>query len=239
MLYGDHDLFIGYCQTDCRTPSGWLPMSLLVNEMFYSIQGESSWSGLPCGFVRLSGCNLRCRYCDTQYAYEPGDPMEVGDILQQLKRFDCSHVTITGGEPLLQKEIPLLVSLLLRNEFKISVETNGSRDIGIVDRRCIKVMDLKCPSSGMQAHNRMENLKLLGPLDQVKFVIADQEDYHFALMMARRIPGHIQAGNILFSPVHGMLAATDLARWMLDDHAHGRLQIQLHKYLWPDQDRGV
>lgn len=214
-------------------------MSLLVSEIFYSIQGESTWSGLPCGFVRLSGCNLRCRYCDTQYAYEPGDPMEVGDILEQLNRFDCSHVTITGGEPLFQKETPILVSRLLGDGFKISVETNGSQDIGILDPRCIKVMDLKCPSSGMQAHNRMENLELLGPLDQVKFVIANQEDYQFALMLTGRISGHIQPGNILFSPVHGILSAIDLARWMLDDHAHARLQIQLHKYLWPDKDRGV
>jgi len=214
-------------------------MSLLVNEIFYSIQGESIWSGLPCGFVRLSGCNLRCRYCDTQYAYEPGDPVEIESILQRMNHFDCSHITITGGEPLLQKDTPILVSRLLSAGFKVSMETNGSQDIGIVDPGCIKVMDLKCPSSGMLDHNRMENLKLLGPLDQVKFVIADQDDYQFALMTARRISGHVQTGNILFSPVHGTLPAMDLARWMLEDHAHARLQIQLHKYLWPDKDRGV
>lgn len=214
-------------------------MHLLVNELFYSIQGESTWSGLPCGFVRLSGCNLRCRYCDTQYAYAPGDPIEVASILEQLNQFDCSHITITGGEPLLQKETPILVSRLLRAGFKVSIETNGSQDIGIVDPDCIKVMDLKCPSSGMQAHNRLENLKLLGPLDQVKFVIADQEDYQFALTMAGRISDRLQTGNILFSPVHGVLAARDLARWMLEDHVRARLQIQLHKYLWPDKDRGV
>jgi 7-carboxy-7-deazaguanine synthase len=214
-------------------------MTLLVNELFYSIQGESTWSGLPCGFVRLSGCNLRCRYCDTQYAYEPGDPTQVGEILQQLNRINCSHVTITGGEPLLQKETPLLVSALLQNGFNISMETNGSQDIGIVDPGCVKIMDLKCPSSGMQAYNRMENLKLLGPQDQVKFVIANQEDYQFALMMARQLASHLQAGNILFSPVHRLLPATDLAQWMLHDHVRARLQIQLHKYLWPDQERGV
>jgi len=214
-------------------------MTLLVNELFYSIQGESTWSGLPCGFVRLSGCNLRCRYCDTQYAYEPGDPKEIEDLVQQLNRFDCPHVTITGGEPLIQEDTPMLVSRLLQNGFKISMETNGSQDIGFVDPRCVKIMDLKCPSSGMQAYNRMENLELLGPQDQVKFVIANREDYQFALRAARRLTNHIQAGNILFSPVHRLLAATDLAQWMLHDHVRARLQIQLHKYLWPDQERGV
>jgi 7-carboxy-7-deazaguanine synthase len=214
-------------------------MTLLVNELFYSIQGESTWSGLPCGFVRLSGCNLRCRYCDTQYAYEPGFPTQVRDIVQQLNRINCSHVTITGGEPLLQKDTPMLVSTLLQNGFNISVETNGSQDIGIVDPECVRIMDLKCPSSGMQAFNDMENINRIGPLDQVKFVIANQEDYQFALEMSRRLASHLQAGNILFSPVHRLLSATDLAQWMLHDHARARLQIQLHKYLWPDQERGI
>ena len=214
-------------------------MTLLVNELFYSIQGESTWSGLPCGFVRLSGCNLRCRYCDTQYAYEHGFPMQVRDIVQQLNRMSCSHVTITGGEPLLQKDTPMLVSTLLQNGFNISVETNGSQDIGIVDPECVRIMDLKCPSSGMQAFNDMENINRLGPRDQVKFVIANQEDYQFALEMSRRLAGHLQAGNILFSPVHLLLSATDLAQWMLHDHVRARLQIQLHKYLWPDQERGI
>lgn len=214
-------------------------MALTVNELFYSIQGESTWSGLPCGFVRLSGCNLRCRYCDTRYAFEHGDPMDVDDIVHRLQRLGCSHVTITGGEPLLQEETPELISRLLRDGFKVSMETNGSRDIGIVDAQCIKVMDIKCPSSGMQACNRMDNLERLGPWDQVKFVIADQQDYQFALMMAGRLVDRIKAGNLLFSPVHGVLSARDLARLMLRDHAPARLQIQLHKYLWPDRDRGV
>jgi len=239
MLYGDHDEFIRRCQTDYDARRGGLIMSLLVNEVFYSIQGESTWSGLPCGFVRLSGCNLRCRYCDTQYAYEIGDAMEIGDILPLLNRFGCSHITVTGGEPLLQSDTPSLVSQLLHNGFNVSIETNGSLDIGIVDSRCIKVMDLKCPSSGMLAHNRMENLKNLGPMDQVKFVIADHGDYQFARMMTERLADSLQTGNILFSPVHGLLPAAELAGWMLGDHTPARLQIQLHKYLWPDKDRGV
>jgi 7-carboxy-7-deazaguanine synthase len=214
-------------------------MPLLVTEVFHSIQGESTWTGLPCGFVRLSGCNLRCRYCDTQYALEPGDLMQIADILKQVKEFDCTHVTVTGGEPLLQPEAPVLISRLLQKGYHVSLETNGSQDIGSVDPLCIKVMDLKCPSSGMQSHNRMANLKLLGPLDQVKFVIAGHEDYQFALMMASRLTNHIQPDRILFSPAHGHLPAQDLARWMLRDRARARLQIQLHRYLWPDENRGV
>jgi 7-carboxy-7-deazaguanine synthase len=214
-------------------------MSLLVTEVFHSIQGESTWAGLPCGFVRLSGCNLRCRYCDTQYAYAPGDLMQIDTILGRLERFDCTHVTVTGGEPLLQEDAPLLIARLLQKGYQVSLETNGSQDIGGVDPLCIKVMDLKCPSSGMQSHNRMANLKLLSHLDQVKFVIADQDDYQFARTMADRLINHIRHDRILFSPVHGHLPATDLARWMLRDHARGRLHIQLHRYLWPDQHRGV
>jgi 7-carboxy-7-deazaguanine synthase len=214
-------------------------MTLLVTELFYSIQGESTWAGMPCGFIRLSGCNLRCRYCDTQYAYEPGDPMKIEDVLSQMDQFDCTHITVTGGEPLLQEDTPLLISKLLRKGYQVSLETNGSLDIGSVDPLCVKVMDLKCPSSGMQAHNHMENIRNLGQLDQVKFVIADQEDYQFALMMASRLTNHMQPDRILFSPVHGHLAAQDLARWMLQDRARGRLHIQLHRYLWPNEARGV
>jgi 7-carboxy-7-deazaguanine synthase len=214
-------------------------MSLLVTEIFHSIQGESTWTGLPCGFVRLSGCNLRCRYCDTPYAYEPGDLMQISRILKSLENFDCTHVTVTGGEPLIQKETPELISRLLQKGYYVSLETNGTQDIGSVDALCTKVMDLKCPSSGMQAHNRMENLRLLGPLDQVKFVIAHQEDYQFALTMARRLTHHIQHDRVLFSPVHGQLPARELAQWMLKDRARARLQVQLHRYLWPDETRGV
>ena len=214
-------------------------MSLLVTEVFYSIQGESTWAGLPCAFVRLSGCNLRCRYCDTPYAYEPGDLMQITDILSRLEGFECTHVTVTGGEPLLQQDTPMLISRLLQKGYYVSLETNGSQDIGCVDPLCIKVMDLKCPSSGMQSHNRMANLRLLGSSDQVKFVIAGQEDYQFALMMADRLTSHMQHDRILFSPVHGQLPARELAQWMLRDHARARLQIQLHRYLWPDELRGV
>ena len=165
--------------------------------------------------------------------------MGIADILKRIEAFDCTHVTVTGGEPLLQQDTPKLISGLLRKGYHVSLETNGSQDIGSVDPLCIKVMDLKCPSSGMQSYNRMANLRLLGPLDQVKFVISGQEDYQFALTMANRLTSHMQHEGILFSPVHGQLAARELAIWMLRDHARARLQIQLHRYLWPDETRGV
>ncbi len=214
-------------------------MSLLVTEIFYSIQGESVWSGLPCAFVRLSGCNLRCHYCDTTYAYEPGEPMGLNEILKRVNRFNCSRLTITGGEPLLQAEMPQLAALLLENGFDVSVETNGSIDIGRIDRRCLIIVDVKCPSSGMQEHNRMENLHQLGSRDQIKFVIADRQDFDFASAITRRLASDIDADRIWFSPVHDRLPADRLAEWMLNSNSHARLQLQLHKCIWPDKDRGV
>lgn len=214
-------------------------MALIVNEIFYSIQGESSWMGLPFAFVRLTGCNLRCRYCDTAYAYDEGSSWEIDDILERIKRLRCPRVLLTGGEPLLQDQTPALVERLLDYGYTVSMETNGSLDIGRVEPRCIKIMDLKGPSSGMQHHNRWENLDLLGPADQVKIVIADRTDFDFALQAAAELNKRLPAGNILFSPVHGKLPADHLAGWMLDDHVDARLQIQLHRYLWPQTDRGV
>ena len=164
-------------------------MALLINEIFFSIQGESLWSGLLCGFVRLSRCNLRCKYCDTEYAYEGGDFLEIRDVLNRLGSYGCTYVTITGGEPLLQKETPALITALIQKGYHVSMETNGSLDIGLVDDRCIKVMDIKCPSSGMQSHNRAENLSRLGPLDQIKFVICNALDFEFANQQADRLSG--------------------------------------------------
>ncbi len=214
-------------------------MALLVTEIFYSIQGESIWSGLPCVLIRLSGCNLRCHYCDTPYAYAPGQPMTVKEIMDRIEGYRCRRLTITGGEPLVQEETPALVSMLIEKGYRVSVETNGSLDIDLLDRRCIKIVDVKCPSSGVQAHNRLENLRQLGPEDQIKFVIADRRDFDFSLAIAKDISSDVEADRIWFSPVHGLLPADRLAGWMLDAGAHGRLQLQLHKILWPDKDRGV
>ena len=148
-------------------------------------------------------------------------------------------MAITGGEPLLQEETPLLVSLLLENGFDVSLETNGSINIELLDPRCIKIVDVKCPSSGMQVHNRMDNLQHLGPKDQIKFVIADKQDFEFSLAIAKRLSSDFEAEHIWFSPVSGILPPDRLANWMLESDAHGRLQLQIHKIVWPDKDRGV
>jgi 7-carboxy-7-deazaguanine synthase len=214
-------------------------MALMVNEIFHSIQGESSWAGLPFVFVRLTGCNLRCRYCDTRYAYTEGSPWSIDAILDRFSRLACRRVTLTGGEPLLQPELPELVSRLLSHGFIVTLETNGSQDIGRVDRRCIKIMDLKCPSSGMQAHNRWENLELLSPDDEVKFVVADPADLEFARLAIARIGDRIPATHRLLSPAHGEMDMQQLAQWILDAHVEARLQVQLHKIVWPTRQRGV
>jgi 7-carboxy-7-deazaguanine synthase len=214
-------------------------MTLMVNEIFFSIQGESSWAGLPFVFVRLTGCNLRCRYCDTRYAYAEGTLWEIEAILERTAQFFCNRVTLTGGEPLSQPACPALVSGLIDRGFIVTLETNGSLDIGCVDRRCIKIMDIKCPSSGMQDHHRWANLDLLCTEDQVKFVIADKTDFDYARNAIGHIGQRVPAAHLLLSPAHGVMPAEQLARWMLDAHVEARLQIQLHKYVWPFRQRGV
>lgn len=216
-----------------------MEMTLKINEIFYSIQGESTWAGLPFVFVRLSGCNLRCRYCDTQYAYVQGDAISIDAVLRKVAAFACPRVTLTGGEPLLQDRTPALAARLLENGYQVTIETNGSLDIGALDRRCIRIVDIKCPSSGMRAHNRMSNLRFLNPHDQVKFVLADRADFDFALEQIELLGNAVPSGNILFSPVHKVLDGARLAQWMLEAHVQARLQMQLHKILWPDIQRGV
>jgi 7-carboxy-7-deazaguanine synthase len=165
--------------------------------------------------------------------------MTLDEIMVKVSAFQCPRVTLTGGEPLYQKETPLLVSLLLENDFAVSMETNGSFDIGPLDPRCVKVVDVKCPSSGMQSHNCMENIQRLGPHDQIKFVIADQTDFKFATSLTIRFSSRIEDERMIFSPVYGIMPPEQLAKWMLESRPHARLQIQLHKLLWPDKTRGV
>ncbi len=211
-----------------------------VNEFFHSIQGESSWAGLPCVFVRLTGCNLRCSYCDTRYAYEEGVELEIADILEQVAGYGCSLVEITGGEPLLQEDTPLLIRALLDKGFQVLLETNGSLDIGAVDGRCHRIMDVKLPQSGAAAQNRLENLPLLKKGDELKFVIGGREDYDYAGRIMKLIPLDIRDKLVInFSPLFGMIEPRLLADWILADRLPVRLHLQLHKLIWPPEIRGV
>ena len=214
-------------------------MTLMVNEIFYSIQGESIYSGRPCIFVRLTGCNLRCTYCDTRYAYEEGVKMEIAEIIRRVKTYNCRLVEITGGEPLLQFETPLLILNLLENGFEVMMETNGSLDISSVDPRCVKIVDIKCPSSLESEKNDQENLKRLSPEDQIKFVIGSRTDYEYAKKyIGLNLPG-LPGDHILFSPVSGVMPPARLAEWMLEDSLNVRLHLQIQKIIWPDREKGA
>jgi len=212
-------------------------MALEVSEIFHSIQGESSWSGQPCVFIRLTGCNLRCAYCDTSYAYEQGRFIEIPEIVERVRRLRCDLVEVTGGEPLIQAETPPLIAGLLDAGHTVLLETNGSIDIGVVDPRCVRIMDIKCPSSGMAGQNDLRNLKKLGAQDELKFVIASREDYEFARDLLSTLPA--ARCKINFSPVFGSLAPRSLAEWILEDHIAVRLNLQLHKIIWGPEARGV
>ncbi len=214
-------------------------MSLIINEIFYSIQGESIHSGVPCVFVRLTGCNLRCSYCDTAYAYYEGVELRIEEILSRVDNYKCPLIEITGGEPLLQGGTPLLIDRLLEKKYEVLLETNGSIDISVVDKRCIKIVDIKCHSSGENDKNDLKNLKRLNQKDQIKFVIGSREDYEFAKETTKLIPSGFPMKNILFSPLIEQMHPSQLAEWILEDHLRARLQIQLHKIIWPDGERGV
>ncbi|PWB47268.1 MAG: 7-carboxy-7-deazaguanine synthase [Candidatus Methylomirabilota bacterium] len=213
-------------------------MSLFVNEIFYSIQGESTYAGRPCVFVRLTGCNLRCRWCDTTYAYHKGEQRSIEQILARVRTYKCPLVEITGGEPLLQEGVYPLVDRLVCEGFEVLVETGGSLSVERLDPRAVKILDLKAPGSGMDPHNNLENLRYLTRKDQIKFVVADRRDYEWARQVTAEhaLPEKTQ---VLFSAVLGELHPRELAEWILADGLDARLQIQLHKYLWDPDRRGV
>lgn len=215
-------------------------MPLKVNEIFYSIQGESSYAGWPCVFVRLTGCNLRCSYCDTQYAYEDGSLMEVNQIIGQAAPYSCRLVEITGGEPLVQNDTPILVQNLLDHGYEVLIETNGTLDISRIDNRCVRIVDIKCPSSGMMEENDLDNLNRLTGRDELKFVLGTRKDYEYARKILKHRPvdsGWIHSVNL--SPIFGQLTPKTLAEWILEDHLNVRLNLQLHKYVWGPEARGV
>jgi len=210
---------------------------LKVNEIFYSIQGESSFSGIPFVFIRLAGCNLRCSYCDTKYAYEDGEEFTAKQILKEVKKFKCRYVEITGGEPLLQDDTPFLVDSLIDKGFTVLVETNGTKDVSVVSDKAIIIMDIKCPSSGESDKTDWENIKRLDAKDEVKFVIAERSDYDWAkeIIAERNL---IDKAKVLLSPVKEKLSPDLLTEWILKDALKVRLQLQLHKILWPEEKRG-
>jgi 7-carboxy-7-deazaguanine synthase len=211
---------------------------LRVCEIFHSIQGESTHAGLPCVFVRLSGCNLRCRWCDTAYAFRDGREMTVAEVVAEVERHGCPLVEVTGGEPLLQPEAVPLMEELLRRGRRVLLETGGSLPIEGVPEGVLRIVDVKCPGSGEAAANRWENLDNLRPGDEVKFVIAGREDYRWATGQVRSRDLAARCA-VLFSPVHGETDPGDLARWVLEDRLAVRVGIQLHKVFWPGEERGV
>ncbi len=212
---------------------------LTVNEIFYSIQGESTRAGRPCVFVRLTACDLRCTWCDTPYAFHEGRKMSVDDVVEAVDRYGCELVEITGGEPLLQEDVYELMDRLIAARRTVMLETGGHRATDRVPDSVLKVVDVKCPGSGEAARNDWANLERLSPHDEVKFVIADRGDYDFAREIIARYALPSRAAAVLLSPVHGGLDPKTLSEWMLEDHVPARLQLQLHKYIWPANTRGV
>ena len=213
---------------------------LLINEFFLSIQGESSHAGRPCFFIRLAGCHLRCSYCDTEYAFYEGFKTTVEDCLERAEEASCPLVEVTGGEPLLQKSVFALLTELCDRGFEVLVETSGSVNLRRVDPRVRKIVDVKTPSSAMEKYNVKKLEEQVGPGDELKIVVSDRDDYEWArqwLEENSRLAG--TELPIFFSPVHGKLSADELASWILADGLPVRLNLQLHKYLWPDKLRGV
>ena len=214
------------------------PNVLVINEIFHSIQGESSHMGRPCVFVRLTYCNIRCSYCDTEYAFYEGKEMSIDEILETVRRYECKLVEVTGGEPLFQENVHELMKRLCNEGFEVLLETGGSLDISCVDARVKRIVDFKCPSSKMMKKNLWENVNNLKAGDEVKFVISNREDYDWAKeiiqkhQIEKRCP-------ILMSVVFGELEPIQLAEWILEDKLNVRYQLQMHKYIWSPETKGV
>ncbi len=205
-----------------------------ITEIFYSLQGESRTVGLPTVFVRLTGCPLRCGYCDTEYAFYGGEKMDIADIVKQVASYNPRYVCVTGGEPLAQPNCIPLLSAICDLGVEVSLETSGAMDVSKVDPRVVKVMDLKTPGSGEESKNRYSNIELLRQQDQLKFVICNRQDYDWARSKLDEYQLDERC-EVLFSPIHGELKPADLADWIVEDNLPVRMQLQLHKYLWGDE----
>jgi len=213
--------------------------SLVVNEIYQSIQGESSWAGWPCVFVRTTACDLRCSYCDTEYAFYEGKRRPLDEVLAEVLAFDCPMVEITGGEPLLQKNVlPLMASLCDAGK-TVLIETSGAHDIGGVDPRVHRIMDLKTPGSGECARNLPSNIPHLTKRDEVKFVIGSREDYEWSRAQVREHDLAQRVGCVLFSPIFGRIEPKQIVEWVLEDKLPVRFQLQMHKFIWEPRARGV
>lgn len=211
---------------------------LKINEIFFSIQGESSKAGLPCVFVRLTYCNLRCSYCDTEYAFNEGTDKSIPEIIEEVKKYKCNLVEITGGEPLFQKECNELITALCNEGFEVMLETGGSLPIRNVDKRVMIIMDLKCPSSKMMGKNLFENIEYIKTSDEIKFVIGSREDYEWSKKIINKY-NLIGKCGILLSVIFGELAPVDLVNWILEDKLKVRYQLQMHKIIWHPETKGV
>lgn len=210
---------------------------LKINEIFHSIQGESTFSGMPCIFIRLTYCNLRCSYCDSEYSFHEGDNMSIDDIITKIKSYNCKLVEVTGGEPLLQKESINLMKELIKNKYTVMLETSGSLPISDVPKEVFKIIDFKCPSSNMSHKNRWDILHDIENHDEIKFVIGNKEDYEWSKKKIKEYK--LQNKTILFSPVFDKLESEALSEWILNDSLNVRFQIQLHKYIWHPDTKGV
>jgi 7-carboxy-7-deazaguanine synthase len=212
---------------------------LTINEIFYSIQGESTFAGQPCVFVRLTACDLRCSWCDTPYSFYEGSKRSLDDVVGEVNRYDCPLVEVTGGEPLLQEGVYPLMERLLAEGRTVLLETGGHRSIARVPEQVVTILDVKCPGSGEAHRNDWTNLERARVHDQVKFVIKDRIDYEYARDIVRKHDLDRRVAAVLFSPVHGVLGPRQLSEWILADRLPVRLQLQIHKYIWDPNTRGV
>ncbi|MGE0101135.1 MAG: radical SAM protein [Blastocatellales bacterium] len=211
-----------------------------ITEIFHSIQGESSWAGLPCVFVRLTWCNLRCTWCDSEYTFSGGTEMEIDEVIRRVEQFGCRLVEITGGEPLVQKRPACeLITRLCDLGYSVLVETGGSLDAGPIDPRAVRIIDVKCPGSGESERNYWPNLEDLRPHDEIKFVIADRADFDYSIEVIRRYGLDRREPLPLLSPVWGAVDLREFADWIVKSGIRARMQLQLHKYIWGPEATGV
>lgn len=213
--------------------------NLNIIELFASVQGETSFTGLPTSFIRLAACNLRCTWCDTTYSFGRGESFSIKAIMDKMDEFGCRHICITGGEPLLQENVYPLMAQLCDKDYILSIETGGSLCTSKIDPRVHIILDVKCPGSGMQHKNYWPNLNLIRPIDQVKFVIQDASDYAYCKQICQEFKLFQKTKEILLSPVHGILNSQELVKWILEDRLNVRLNLQIHKFIWSPETKGV